>query len=205
MNRPLKKIDKRYKDESSSNPDSDLGETCWVLSHVCCVFLLILFLLTAYDWIIVEVTTPIRCAIAGDTTKVLMSVEEWQKQRGIEQLKPIKDKQEYSSLFKSSYQLTPLEKQTIPQTIKFNNRIYNFNSINLTSDIAFYESEENFLNLDIWVTYHWLIYDTKLQRALLSAKDVIGYYKILYGEKDSIECDISNVDNLDVMSYQYNF
>ncbi|ERF78984.1 hypothetical protein [Gallibacterium anatis] len=203
MNRPLKKIDKRYKDESSSNPDSDLGETCWVLSHVCCVFLLILFLLATYDWILAEVTTPIRCAIAGDTTKVLMSVEEWQKQRGIEQLKLIKDEEEYSSLFKSGYQLTDLEKQTIPQVIKFNNRTYEFSRINLTSSVAFYTSEENYLNT--WITYYWLIYDTKLQKAILSAKDIRGSYKILYGERGSIGCDVINVDKLNLMSYQYNF
>ncbi|OBX08677.1 hypothetical protein QV08_03680 [Gallibacterium salpingitidis] len=205
MNRPLKKIDKRYKDESSSNPDSDFGsaETCSSLNHVCCVFLLILFLLATYDWILAEVTTPIRCAIAGDTTKVLMSVEEWQKQRGIEQLKPIKDEKEYSSLFKSGYQLTDLEKQTIPQVIKFNNRTYEFRRINLTSSIAFYTSEENYL--DTWITYYWLIYDTKLQRALLSAKDVIGSYKILYAERGGIGCDVSNSHKLNLMSYQYNF
>ena len=143
----IKKVSKKYKDiynVFASRSKSE--EHCCIANHICCVVFIILLLLINYDRIIAEITTPIRCAIAGDTVKVLMPVEEWQKQRGIEKLKPIKDVDESMQLFKLRYNLTPLEKKLIPQTIKINNRVYELNSVNLQTKTAFYFSEKNYLN-----------------------------------------------------------
>ncbi|OBX04935.1 hypothetical protein QV06_04745 [Gallibacterium genomosp. 3] len=201
----IKKVSKKYKDiynVFASRSKSE--EHCCIANHICCVVFIILLLLINYDRIIAEITTPIRCAIAGDTVKVLMLVEEWQKQRGIEKLKPIKDVDESMQLFKLRYNLTPLEKKRIPQTIKINNRVYELNSINLQTKTAFYFSEKNYLN--IFITYYFLFYDLELQQPILSAESIAGQYWTLLGPgSDWVECSRDNSWELSKRYYQYNF
>lgn len=201
----IKKVSKKYKDIYNVFASRSKSEKhCCVANHICCVVFIILLLLINYDRIIAEITTPIRCAIAGDTVRVLMSVEEWQKQRGIEELKPIKDVDEAMQLFTLDYNLTSLEKKRIPQTIKINNRVYELNSVNLKTKIASYFSEQNYLN--IFITYYFLFYDLELQQPILSAEKVVGQYWTLLGPgSDWVECSRDNSWELSKRYYQYNF
>ncbi|OBX08841.1 hypothetical protein QV08_03305 [Gallibacterium salpingitidis] len=173
-------------------------------NHICCVVFIILLLLINYDRIIAEVTTPIRCAMASDTTKVLMSVGEWKKQKGIETLRPIKDADESMRLFTPNYNLTSLEKKLIPQTIKINNRVYELNSVNLKTKIATYFSEQNYLN--IFITYYFVMYDLELQKTILSAEKVVGQYWTLFGPgSNEVECDKNSSQEYSMKVMQYNF
>ncbi|MFC0322291.1 hypothetical protein ACFFHT_01745, partial [Gallibacterium melopsittaci] len=161
-----------------------------------------------YDRIIAEITTPIRCAIAGDTVKVLMPVEEWQKQRGIEKLRPIKDEKQYYTLFKDEYHLTELEKQIAPQVMQINNQLYELDLINPDTKIARYSRERNFFN--IFITDYWIYYDLELQKAILSSEDVMGKYWTLMGPGSKrIHCNgptsYINLYKLRDLSYLYNF
>lgn len=196
----IKKIEEYINKHFSSEND----KTFLTINLTCYVFLALLILPLTYDRIIAEITTPIRCAIADDTVKVLMPVEEWQKQRGIEELKPIKDVDEAMQLFTLDYNLTSLEKKRIPQTIKINNRVYELNSVNLKTKIASYFSEQNYLN--IFITYYFLFYDLELQQPILSAEKVAGQYWTLLGPgSDWVECSRDNSWELSKRYYQYNF
>ncbi|MDA3977941.1 hypothetical protein, partial [Gallibacterium sp. AGMB14963] len=144
----IKKVSKKYKDIYNVFASRSKSEKhCCVANHICCVVFIILLLLINYDRIIAEITTPIRCAIASDTVKVLMPLEEWQKQRGIEKLRPIKDEKQYYTLFKDEYHLTELEKQIAPQVMQINNQLYELDLINPDTKIARYSRERNFFNI----------------------------------------------------------
>lgn len=201
----IKKVSKKYKDIYNVFASRSKSEKhCCVANHICCVVLIIVLLLINYDRIIAEITTPIRCSMAGDTVKVLMPVEEWQKQRGIEKLKPIKDVDESMQLFTLVYNLTPLEKKRITQTLKINHRVYELNSINLQTKIATYFSTQNYLN--IFITHHFLMYDLELKRPIMTAEDIRGQYWTLMGPGSSwVECSKDNSQKLSMKAYQYNF
>ncbi|MFC0323732.1 hypothetical protein ACFFHT_09235 [Gallibacterium melopsittaci] len=201
----IKKICKKYQDIYNVFASRSKSEAhCCIANHICCVVFIIVLLLINYDRIIAEITTPIRCAIAGDTVKVLMSVEEWQKQRGIEKLKPIKDVDESMRLFTIVYSLTPLEKKQITQTLKINHRVYELNSVNLQTKIATYFSTQNYLN--IFITHHFLMYDLELKKTIMTAEDIRGQYWTLMGPgSDWVECSEDNSQELSMKVYQYNF
>lgn len=196
----IKKIEEYINKHFSSEND----KTFLSINLTCYVFLALLILPLTYDRIIAEITTPIRCAIAGDTVKVLMPLEEWQKQRGIEKLRPIKDVDESMQLFKLRYNLTPLEKKQITQTLRINHRVYELNSVNLQTKIATYFSTQNYLN--IFITHHFLMYDLELKRPIMTAEDIRGQYWTLLGPgSDWVECSKDNSQELSMKAYQYNF
>ncbi|OBW90885.1 hypothetical protein QV01_09425 [Gallibacterium genomosp. 3] len=200
----IKKVSKKYKDIYNVFASRSKSEKhCCVANHICCVVFIILLLLINYDRIIAEITTPIRCSMASEI-KVLMSVEEWQKQRGIEKLRPIKDSLEREPLVKLSYDLTSLEKKQIPQFINVNNMVYTLQSVIPHTKIATYFHEKNYLN--IFITYYLLIYDLELNKPILSTEQVYGQYWTLMGPGSNwVKCDKSNSSELTVKSYQYNF
>lgn len=200
----IKKIEEYINKHFSSEND----KTFLTINLTCYVFLALLILPLTYDRIIAEITTPIRCAIAGDTVKVLMPVEEWQKQRGIEKLRPIKDEKQYYTLFKDEYHLTELEKQIAPQVMQINNQLYELDLINPDTKIARYSRERNFFN--IFITDYWIYYDLELQKAILSSEDVMGQYWTLMGPGSAlIHCNgptsYINLYKLRDLSYLYNF
>ncbi len=200
----IKKVSKKYKDIYNVFVSRSKSEKhCCVANHICCVVFIILLLLINYDRIIAEITTPIRCSMAGEIN-VLMPVEEWHKQRGIEKLRPIKDSLERESLVKLSYDLTSLEKKQIPKFINVNNMVYTLQSVIPHTKISTYFYEKNYLN--IFITYYLLIYDLELNKPILSAKQVYGQYWTLMGPGSNwVKCDKSNSSELTVKSYQYNF
>lgn len=209
MLRWIKKIHKQCNSIFYPEPASDSEEACFVVNHVCCVLFMVLLLLINVDLIIAEVATPIRCAIAGDTTRVLMPVEEWQKQRGIEKLRPIKNQEEYDQQFTQWWEISELERQQVPKMIKFNGRSYTltFGSVNFKTKLAFYESEEEKI-MNILMTDYWIVYDMELRTIILTAKDVSAYYSLFMGIGPKIvTCGepYGNSEKLKQLSYQYNF
>lgn len=204
----IKKVSKKYKDIYNVFASRSKSEKhCCVANHICCVVLIIVLLLINYDRIIAEITTPIRCAaIAGDTVKIFMPVEEWQKQRGIEKLRPIKDYAEYRKLSNSIYNsLTPSEKQLVPSVININGKEFKFIEGYIYSGIILYSREKSYLN--IFNTYSYLVYDVFLQKTILSIDDVSGQYWTLMGPGSKlIFCDRpDNLDKLFNILYRYSF
>ncbi|MFC0322242.1 hypothetical protein ACFFHT_01455 [Gallibacterium melopsittaci] len=203
----IKKVSKKYKDiynVIASHSESE--EYCCIVHHICCGMFIILLLLINYDRIIAEITTPIRCAIAGDTVRVLMPVEEWQKQRGIEKLRSVENYNEYRTLLELSYSnLSPSEKKLIPYKINFDGNKYVFDEGVVHSGIIIYLKEINYLN--IFITYKRIVYDVFLQKIILSSDDVRGQYWTLMGPGSiEIKCrEPSNYDKLIEHLYQYNF
>ncbi|OBW98252.1 hypothetical protein [Gallibacterium anatis] len=198
----IKKIEEYINKHFSSEND----KTFLTINLTCYVFLALLILPLTYDRIIAEITTPIRCAIADDTVKVLMPVEEWQKQRGIKKLRPIKDYAEYRKLSNSIYNsLTPSEKKLVPSVININGKEFKFIEGYIYSGVILYSRKTSYLN--IFNNYSYLVYDVFLQKTILSINSVSGQYWTLMGPgSELIFCDRpDNLDKLFNILYQYSF
>lgn len=198
----IKKIEEYINKHFSSEND----KTFLTINLTCYVFLALLILPLTYDRIIAEITTPIRCAIADDTVKVFMPVEEWQKQRGIKKLRPIKDYAEYRKLSNSIYNsLTPSEKKLVPSVININGKEFKFIEGYIYSGVILYSRKTSYLN--IFNNYSYLVYDVFLQKTILSINSVSGQYWTLMGPgSELIFCDSpDNLDKLFNILYQYSF
>ncbi|MFU2137233.1 hypothetical protein [Gallibacterium anatis] len=190
--------------------------------HCCsrCFFIiLILFIIVFHQWIIAEITTPIRCKILGDkAVQFYLTPEEWKKLRGIETLYPLLSVEEYNKSYREMVKYySELDKEgqnKYPLKMNFDGYNYTLQWVNIKTDIIRYKAETEFYNL---VSSYTIYYDIVLNRVIGKSIDLSAYYFAptdagVYGFLDCYKLDktgdkernSSKLDIYDIYRY-YNF
>ncbi|MFU2137229.1 hypothetical protein [Gallibacterium anatis] len=172
MNAEEKKIETREEDN-------------W--DHCCprCFFIiLILFIIVFHQWIIAEVTTPIRCKMLGDEgVKIYITLEEWQKLRGIKHLKPSESVEEYNkavedNIIVSYSDLDESVKSRYIEKIEFYNKEYLISTVNTKTKLVSYRLYEDFYDL---YTEYYIVYDSVLEQVIGRSIDVSARFYLIRG------------------------
>ncbi|MGR6661082.1 hypothetical protein [Avibacterium paragallinarum] len=176
--------------------------------HVACLFVMYLIFLPFQPWVIAEITTPIRKKmIEEDAIQIYVQPDEWRRLRGITSVATA------STPPLEWYFLWEVEHSDImfPQTIVFENRVYNARFIDPKTKILLYNNDETKERKRfggcIFASRYYLYYDPLIHKIIASVRDVFALSpNYLSGGYNMADEDFNNQSRLrKFLQQNYNF
>ncbi|MDP8162001.1 hypothetical protein QJU89_04025 [Pasteurella skyensis] len=151
-----------------------------------------------FEWIVAEITTPIRCAMLGDKgIEIYLSKEQWRSSRPDLDFSKITLKEINDSWYsptEEDFNSSGNQIKGYLKYIMFRGSKYRLLRFNPKISLAKYVNTDNANNL--FNESYWLYYDTKTDIVILHSTYITGRYKTYTGLGfDDVECknDVGNL------------
>ncbi|MBR0573434.1 MULTISPECIES: hypothetical protein [Pasteurellaceae] len=157
-----------------------------------------------FEWIIAEITTPIRCAMLGDKgVEIYLSKEQWRASRSDLDFSKISSS-DFENNWIGSSEYHDLKMKNYKKNFKFKGQNYELWGIYPKFSITVYVNKTE--AYDVFSKIYWLYYDNKLNSVVANSKDVRGYYRNYANmglDHSSIKCNRDNDISMTIMVRNY--